>query len=349
TAAMLPWVLWSLDGYALSGERKWGVLVAAFVALQAFVGHQQTLAYSLLLAASYAVASAFAEKRTRTRYLWSLAFVGAGVLLAAVQILPTFELLRNSPRADATYDFFTSFSMPRAMTETFLAPYVFGGGDGRLFRAPYVGPPFYGELAGYVGVLGVMLALVAVVLKRDARTNFWAAVALVCLTLALGRFAPLELYKLIYYVPVLGLFRVPARHLMEAEFALAVLAGRGLTALAAARGESKTGRRALAVGVCAFLLTCAVVTWGRPADFRLGRIAEVGVLRAPELFLPVVFAAVGAWAVWLFARGRRRVATVLLVAIIALDSAVWGQSSGWRVGSPSFDFGLWGEPATVRY
>src|SRR5205823_243679 len=135
-------------------------MIAALVALQAFVGHQQTLAYSLLLVAVYAVASAFAEKKTRTRYLWSLALMGAGVLLAAVQILPTFELLRNSPRADATYDFFTSFSMPRGMTETFLAPYIFGGGDGRLFRAPYVGPPFYGELAGYVGVLGVMLALV---------------------------------------------------------------------------------------------------------------------------------------------------------------------------------------------
>src|SRR2546429_3273860 len=96
TAALMPWVLWALDGYALSGERKRGVLLAALIALQAFVGHQQTLAYSLLLAAVYAVASAFAEKKTRTRYLWSLAFVGAGVLLAAVQILPTFELLRNS-------------------------------------------------------------------------------------------------------------------------------------------------------------------------------------------------------------------------------------------------------------
>src|SRR5947209_15853617 len=80
TAAMMPWVLWSLDGYALSDKRKWGVLVAAFVALQAFVGHQQTFAYSLLLAASYAVVMAFAEEERRARYLWSLAFVAAGVL-----------------------------------------------------------------------------------------------------------------------------------------------------------------------------------------------------------------------------------------------------------------------------
>src|SRR4051794_26509038 len=53
TGACLPWVLWALDGYAMTGRRKWGVLLAAFVALQTFVGHQQTLCYSLLLVAAY--------------------------------------------------------------------------------------------------------------------------------------------------------------------------------------------------------------------------------------------------------------------------------------------------------
>jgi hypothetical protein len=349
TGACLPWVLWAVDGYGAAGSRRRGALLAALVALQSFAGHQQTLAYSLLLAAVYALVMARASTETRRSYLRSLALVAAGVLLSAVQILPTFELLRNSPRAAATYDFFTSFSMPRRFLLTLFAPFLSGGGDGRLFRAPYVGQAFFGEYVTYVGAAALMLALLAVVLRPDARTKFWAAAAVAALLLALGRNAPLGLYHLIYYVPVLDLFRVPARHLMEAEFALAVLAGRGLTALAASRGESKTVRRALAVGACAFLLTCVVVTWGRPADFRLGRVAEVGVLRAPELFLPVVFAAAGAWAVWVFARGRRRGAAVLLVALVALDSAVWGQSSGWRVGSPSFDFALWGEPATARY
>src|SRR5438270_117671 len=331
TAACLPWVLWAVDGYGATGSRRRGVLLAALVALQSYAGHQQTLAYSLLLASAYALVMARASTETRRNYLRSLALAAAGVPLSAVQILPTSELLRNSPRAAATYAFFASFSMPRRFLLTLFAPFLSGGGDGRLFRAPYVGQAFFGEYVTYVGAAALMLAALAVVLRPDARTKFWAAAALAAFALALGRNAPLGLYHVIYYVPVLDLFRVPARHLMEAEFALAVLAGRGLTALAAARGESKTARRALAVGACAFLLTCVVVTWGRPADFRLGRVAEVGVLRAPELFLPVVFAAVGAWAVWVFARGRRRGAAALLVALVALDSAVWGQSSGWRV------------------
>ncbi|MFL6337467.1 MAG: YfhO family protein [Pyrinomonadaceae bacterium] len=346
TGACLPWVLWALDGYGATGRRKYGVLLAAFVALQTFVGHQQTLAYSLLLVTAYAVASAYAVRVRRARYLWSLAFLAAGVLLAAVQILPTFELLRNSLRADSSYDFFTSFSLPPRMLETFLAPYVAGGGDGRLFRATYVGPPYYGEMAGYVGALGLMLAACAVVFKRDARTKFWTAAALVCLALALGRYAPLKFYRLIYHVPVLNLFRVPARHLLEAEFALAVLAGRGLTALAAAREGGRALRRAIMVGACVVLLTFVVVTLGRPVDFRLARQAPVSFMRAPELFLPVLVACLSAWALCAFARGKRGAAW-LLVALLACDLALWGQSSGWRLSSPARDGDLWREPETV--
>lgn len=347
TGACLPWVLWALDGYGMKGERKWGVLLAVFVALQTFAGHQQTLVYSLLLAAAYAVAQARLVRESRARYLWSLALLAAGVLLAAVQILPTFELLRNSLRADSSYDFFTSFSLPPRMLETFLAPYVAGGGDGRLFRAPYVGPPYYGEMAGYVGALGLMLAACAVVFKRDAKTKFWTAAALVCLLLALGRYAPFKFYKLIYYVPVLNLFRVPARHLMEAEFALAVLAGRGLTALTAARDGGRSVRRAAWVAACVVLLTFLVVTLGRPAEFKLARQAPVGLMRAPELFLPVVVACLSAWALWAFARGRRG-AALLLVALLACDLALWGQSSGWRLSSPTRDGDLWREPEPVK-
>jgi hypothetical protein len=348
-AALTPWVFWALETYARGGGRKWGALLSLTVALEAFVGHQQTLAYSLMLAAAYAVVSALTERRARALYFKSLGFVAAGMLLAAVQILPTFELLRNSMRAEATYEFFTSFSLPRRFALTFFAPYVMGGGDGRLFRAPYVGPPFYAELVGYVGLLGLMLALSALILKRDARNLFWASAAVAAFLLALGGYAPFGLYELIYRVPVLNLFRVSARHLLEVEFALAVLAGRGLTALQSARGSGRAMRAAVASGALVFALTCLAVTALRPEEFKLGRVAEFGLMRAPELFVPVVTAALSAWALLVFARGRTRGATALVVCVLALDLIVWGQSSGWRVGSPVSDSELWSrEPETVK-
>ncbi|HVS21342.1 MAG TPA: YfhO family protein [Pyrinomonadaceae bacterium] len=348
TAAMLPWVLWAVEGYAGRGNRARGALLAALVAIQAFAGHQQSFAYALMLVTAYAIVMALVNAQMRARYFSSLAYVAAGVLLAAVQILPTFELLRNSLRSEATYDFFTSFSMPRRFVMAFFAPYIMGGGDGRLFRATYIGEPFYAEFIGYAGALAIMLVLVALLLKPDARTKFWAVAAPVCLVLAFGNRVPLQFYRLIYHVPILNLFRVPARHMMEVEFAIAVLAGRGLTSLAAAREKKRVLLRVAIIGALVFLLTCLVVTWLRPANFHLGREAPVSVLRAPELFMPILFAGVGAWALWMFAR-RRRGSTVFLFAVLACDLILWGQSSGWYTSSPKSQEEFWRVPETVEF
>ncbi|HEV2762139.1 MAG TPA: hypothetical protein VGV38_04015, partial [Pyrinomonadaceae bacterium] len=87
TAALLPWLLWSIEAYATTGRRTRGALVAVFVALQAFAGHQQTFAYSLLLACAYAACMAAAGGRTTRRaYLVSLLLVLVGLALAAVQL-----------------------------------------------------------------------------------------------------------------------------------------------------------------------------------------------------------------------------------------------------------------------
>jgi hypothetical protein len=99
--------------------------------------------------------------------------IAAGLALSAVQVLPTLELLRHSLRSEASYEFFSSFSMPRRFVLTFVAPYLMGGGDGNLFRVPYVGPSFYAEYVGYVGLATLALALIAwlayVAVRRSGR------------------------------------------------------------------------------------------------------------------------------------------------------------------------------------
>jgi len=351
TAALLPWVLWAIDGYGANGKRSRGLLLATVVAVQVFAGHQQTLVYSLLVATAYALVrwrEQAVGKQSRRAYLRSVFFIAAGLVLAAVQLVPTLELLRHSMRSEASYDFFSSFSLPPHFVWTFFAPYVVGGGDGRLFRAPYIGPAFYGEYVGYVGLATVALALVALGLKRDAPTKFWGVVVLTGIVLALGRYAPFDFYKLIYAAPVFNLFRVPARHLMEVEFALAVLAGRGLTVIAAASDRAKVFRWVAVASATVFALSCLAVTAARPASFQLGRVAPVSILRAPELFLPILLAAGSGWALYRLARGRRH-ALLCFWVVIALDLYSWGQSTGWRVASPRLDSELWREPATVRF
>jgi Bacterial membrane protein YfhO len=347
TAALLPWVLWAVERYVTTGSRKRAALVALLIALQFFAGHQQAFAYSFLLTLAYALVMGAMDRDGRKRYLAAVGFVSVGLLLAAVQILPTWELLRNSVRATASYDFFTSFSMPKRFVLTFLAPYLMGGGDGRLFRAPYLGPSFYTEYVPYVGLISIVLALLALLLWRDRRTWFWTVVGVAGLLLAFGRYAPFSLNEATYFVPVLNLFRVPARHLMEVQFAVAVLTGRGLSRLASLREDKRVGRVAVAASMVVLVLTCVAVTVLRPAEFHLGRSAPVTILRAPELFMPIVIATLSALAIWLFVM-QRKGASVLLFAVLIADLFLWGQFSGWYASSRRIPKEYWSVPESVK-
>ncbi|HEV3409269.1 MAG TPA: YfhO family protein [Chthoniobacterales bacterium] len=345
--ALLPWLFWSIDGYVARPTALRAALISCFVAVQAFAGHQQTQAYSLVLAGAYVLVQASAENEARWRsWLLTIVFLAVGLLLAAIQLLPTAELLRHSLRHEASYDFFSSYSLPPIFLLTWVAPYVLGGGDGTLFRAPYVGEPFYTEYIAYVGIAPLILAASAPIFRRDRRTLFWMWAALICLALAIGRFLPFELYRLAYHIPVLNLFRAPARHVMEVDFALAVLAGRAITFLPAAPRTRRILVTAV-VSALVLILTWAAVTWWRPATFRLGRVGPVSVLRAPELFLPIVIAGVSAWALFQFARARRYSGAILL-AVIVCDLALWGQFSGWRTGSARSAQALFETPEFIK-
>lgn len=336
-ASLLPWLLWAIDAYAESGRRSRAVMIALVIALQVFAGHPQTVVFSILLAGAYALYLALTARKNRRRrlYFQSLILMPAGVALAAAQILPTLELTRHSARAATTYEFFSSYSLPPELLSLFIAPYLYGGGDGKLFRAGYVGADFYGEYVGYVGLATLALAVIALLIKPDGLTKFWGIAFLGSLALALGGFLPFDLYRLVYYVPVLNLFRTPARHLMEVDFALAVLAGRAVAVITRTRHETRTLVVTLVVALILVALSVLTVTWLRPLDFRLGREASVTLLRAPELFLPIVLATLSLLALYRFARGRGG-ASLLLLAIIIVDLGLWGQSSGWR-RSPSRD------------
>ena len=89
----------------------------------------------------------------------------------------------------------------------------------------------------------------------------------------------------------------------------------------------------LSAGIVLFF-TLLAVTVLRPAAFHLAREVPIGILRAPELFMPLAIAAVSAYVLWRYARGKRG-AIVLVFIVLLFDLAVWGQSSGWYVGSPS--------------
>lgn len=331
-AAWLPWILLAVEAAARSESGKqiarWACLGGIFVALQLVAGEPQMAFFSALIVVPYSLL-AIRRSRERSRFLLALGVMaGVGVLLSAVQWLPARDLLTQSERADPGPLFFDTYSLPPWQLPGLVFPYFFGGAMRGPYRLPYWGREIAAIMAGYAGMLAWLPAIGALALgKRDGRVIFWGAVAVVSLLLAFGGYLPLELNHLLYRLPGYQAFRGPYRHQFELTFALAMLAGWGMTMLA--QSEREAVRRALrlaGLSVGAIVLAVAGLYLCWPAG--PGRS-----LTDPELLVPLTCFAVslaillGA-AKWGFAS---RAAMFLLPTVLLLDLAMYGHFFHWRI------------------
>jgi len=162
-----------------------------------------------------------------------------GVLLAAVQLLPTLELSRLSVRSGGLpYQEVVAFSLrPWQLHYTLLPPF---GAD-----LPQVFGEAYSEYVAYVGVIGLALAIFGLIRgwRRRPGTRFFALLAAVGLFLGLGGFNPFY-YLLYIIVPGFDLFRAPARWMLLYAFGVALLAGIGMETISN-RGVGESGNQGI--------------------------------------------------------------------------------------------------------
>jgi hypothetical protein len=238
--AWIPWVFWLVHRVILERKaRDVGWLALAF-AMQLLAGHAQTALYSSVGVGLYALWGAMSQQRrdpARVR-IYGLAMIGVGMALgaavAAVQIVPTAEYLRESQRSGGLdYKTLTNLSYHPLRLFTLFSPNFFGTpADGS-----YLAKGIYFEDAAYIGFIPMVSALAAVIgwfRKRKlpdehptfTSVPFWALLALVALIVAFGRYTPI--FRVLYdHVPTFDAFREPVRWLVLTVFSLSVLAGIG--------------------------------------------------------------------------------------------------------------------------
>lgn len=247
-AVWLP-LLFLLTDLALAHPNRrwfWFLWLALVVAVTLLAGHAQTVFISLFGLGLYVVWRAVSDHwppfRRRPgwrdmfgfagllgRYLGPLAVASAlAAALAAIQLVPTAELSGLSIRSGGlSFREAVSFSLRPTILHYSLLPPL--GMD----LSQILGEAF-GEWVAYVGVTGLLLALLGAwqsVWQAQPRRFLFLAVA--GLVLSLGLFTG-PLYLALYtLVPGFNLFRVPARWLLLYSFGAAVLAGFGVDALLA--------------------------------------------------------------------------------------------------------------------
>lgn len=238
-AAWIPLLILTIE-LGVAGGKRWWAVAPLIVALMFLAGHPQTAYVGLTLGLAWALVAGFrrmgnASARQRAHgalaglSLWLIGAVG-GAGIAAAQILPSLDLSREGIRSGGLmFHEAVSFSLPTGEALPGLLP-------------TFLHLPSSTEFVAYVGVVGVVLAALGAVHRwRDPRVAFLVLAALVAILLALGPATPL--FGLAHrVVPGVALFRVPARWLLVAVFALALLAAYGTEALMAASDRPRRER-----------------------------------------------------------------------------------------------------------
>lgn len=262
-AAIIPFIMWTVDGLATRPTLRHFALLALLFALELFAGEPVTLLGTAVLATAYSGFGApGGESTIRDRFRSLGLTVGAGlagVLLAAVQALPLLDAMQRSIRGSGLLNDAWSLH-PMRLAETVL-PFVYGNYLGMqdemspwLFALNSRREPYLPSL--YVGAFALILALAGIAAaKRRGWALFWGVTLVATLVCAFGSMTPLypALQKL---VPLLGNFRYPTKYAVLAMLPFAALVAVGWDGLTLAGERILEARRAATV--TAFLILAAV-------------------------------------------------------------------------------------------
>lgn len=339
-AAWLPAILLGMEKLRQRFSYSWLVMTSVFVASSLLAGHPQIFVYSIGLAVSYVlVLGWWAPGGPVPYYLRSLLPIILGIGLAGIQIVPTAEFSQATPRASMSFRDFTSYSLPLKQLALLFYPYLFGGPYGSMFIY-YFGLWNQTELAGYFGLSTLVFVIVAIGIKgKEPQVLFWSFAAGIALLLALGDQTPLA--RLMYYIPGYNLFRVPARHLLELNLAVSVLAGFGIAALQQASRDirHKWIYRALAVVSCimlsVFLSAIFFENKLRTAAAKYA-VQDFSLLpwKNPAIGIPILLTGLIASFILWWVNKPSTWKSYILLAIIVLDLGSFSWFYEWRYASP---------------
>jgi len=245
-------------------------LLAVSVGTLMLANHVQIAYYAFMMVGLFIVYRLIIDARTHTREVLSATGMFAvalaiGFAISAYNYLSAYEYAQYSIRGGGTqgaagglaYDYATNWSWHPAELVTLFVPGFFG------FRLPY----YWGMMEPwtdstvYVGLLPVLLAIVAVSIRRTAMIWFFLIATLIVICLSFGRNFPFVYETAFSILPFFDKFRAPAMILQLLRFTLAILGAYGLQALLDLRAADQAQLRAsvLRVARAAMIAGAALV------------------------------------------------------------------------------------------
>lgn len=229
--SLLPWLLVTIHWLIASPHRRPAASLGALVAATVVSAHPQASLHTILAAGLYGMILCLIiwrnlRPRPVKRLLTICALTAAAAALAfalsSLTLLPLLEFLPLSDRAGALPpEELLNFSYRPAHALTLIYPYFFGG-----FH-DYWGAPNFQELAGYVGLIPLLLTGAALVSWQRHQTIKLTGLALIIIgaTLALGKYS--LVYRSLIDHRIITNINVPGRFIYWVDVGIALLAAAG--------------------------------------------------------------------------------------------------------------------------
>ena len=309
TAAWIPLVLFFVTQASTKPSLQKTVWLSLPIAAMILAGHPQPAYFGLLVVIAWAVV--ISSPRRALRFVAPAIILAVG--LSAVQWMSTYQLARESSRAEVGYEYATTFEFSTWFLSAAISP------RGQL-RLP--GQDGAAPLHLYVGIGTLLLAAVGVLLAQDRLRLFFAGLAATGFLLSLGSHS--TIFDIAYLsVPGFGNFRIPYRLLGLYTFGMAALAGYGLDALDRAHSEIRRHLTSVLQGTFCILL----ILMGWTAYIHTKVTVSPGFLKpgqveliASEAYWALILAATSFLLVLIFAwRWQERWALYGLMVLLVID------------------------------
>lgn len=350
--ASVPWIIWGIERSWRTG-RFGGSAVAAFaLATQVLAGHLQDALMSIQLIGLMTLYALIVPQglfgRGRSLTI-AVAAVGFGVTLAAVQWMPSYDLLKRTPRTQGlTWRDQTFGSWHPQLLPTVFVREAYGtrARDTDWMDGFYP----YHEMNVYLGAMALALALTGARRWRDPWVGLWVFMAFISVVFMLGRFT--FVMDFWHRVPLLGSSRIPVRYHLWVTFAIAALASQAIDMAIAGREKLYLKMPLATLGLLATLAGC-IFAWGMTpwwtearrwtSPYHLERNRWLADELTGSFVRCACIFALGLIVLWYAGRSRsvarRTIAGYLLAALIGVDlvCAHWHEM-------PTVDPAYWTDP-----
>jgi len=334
TACLIPLVFYLTDRLLETRRLVFFAALGLALGLQLLRAHVQMAYYSFLMLGIYVVYRGIIALREGDKGIWKgiglwFGSVAVGIVMSSWLYLSVFEYshysIRGGTKGGLSYDYAASWSFWPVEMLTFLIPSFMGfGGDTYWGHMPFTDFPLY------MGVIPIIFAGVALVLRRDRYTWFFVLLGAFALLASFGKEFPVLYGPMFKFLPFFNKFRVPSMIQILLQFSMAVLAGFGMASLLQGRFREREkalmrylkGFGVICVGLLLFLLLFkgAYLSWAgqRSANPQASYRMALG-----DAVKMIVLVGIMIYLTWLYIRGKIRAGLWSVAGLVLLLVDLW--------------------------